>query len=187
MNAQFLATTPELNLSVPDKWASIDCVELNEALLNDRLKSLPVKNLVAYVEEFQQSLSRFHLNQLDSQQRLVLLDIYRRPLNALLFGGRLDSLLEGVIDLEQRNRCIETSQTIFCSLAMGYKIVVVETLKKEADLRLNQLALMAINRAAEQLSLCALFAYRFYLSVPAKVLRELHQIYSFCIHHSSVR
>lgn len=152
MSAQLFDKMPDLNLSVPDNWASIDCVELNEALLYEWQRNLPDNDIAAYVSEYRASLNRFHLNQIDPQQRMVLLDIYRQPLNKLIHGLDIDTFIKRITDDEQRDNTVQMMTELFRSLAMGYKIIVLEILKVKSDLRYNQLALMAINRTAEQLS-----------------------------------
>lgn len=177
MNKKLPDIMPELNLSIPADRGSMDSVELNERLLKQWIKRLPSDDIAAYVSEYLIALKRFNRNQLEMRQRLDLLDIYRIPLNKILFELEAKRLIKKNPDPIKRDQLISDLSDLMSELAIGYKIIVVDALAQDSNLKLNPIALLAINRAGEQLSYIALHAYKFYRSIPANVLNELHQLY----------
>ncbi len=172
---------PPLKLSIPENRGSINSVELNETLLQQWINRLPNNDLVAYVDEYLAALERFNLNRLEPRDRLVLLDIYRKPLNRLVMDLQISQFTNHIKQSVKRDKWLKDFSTLLSLLAEGYKIVVVESLEKESNLKLNQLALFAINRVGEQISYLILQAYKFYRSVPSKAINELHQLYALTL------
>ncbi len=173
---------PNLSLSVPTEQTSSGGVELNETLLLHWIKNLPKNDLPAYTQTYLEALKRFNRNMLDSKERLKLLDLYRKPLNSLLFSQTIQKLAETVIESKQRLQLINDLGELMNELAMGYKIIINDAGEHTANLKLNLLAQLAMNRACEQLSYMALHAYKFYQTVPARVFKELHQLYQLGLH-----
>jgi len=173
---------PNLNLSVPTERESSGGIELNENLLHHWVKQLPKNDLPAYTAIYLEALKRFNRNSLDSKERLVLLDLYRQPLNSLLFSLTIPKLAKVLSNSEQRLQVIRDLSELMDELAMGYKIIINDASEHSTNLKLNLIAQLAINRACEQLSYTALNAYKFYQAVPARVLKELHQLYQLGLH-----
>ena len=177
MIIKYTDNMPSLNLSIPIETAVSDSVELNETLLRQWIRRLPKHDVEQYLNEYITALKRFNGNKLGLEQRLSLLDIYREPINKLVFTYSQNKLHKYSSSIDQYNILISAIAEVLLELAVGYKIIVIESLKSNANLKLNNLALMAVNRAGEQLSYIALHAYKFYQTIPAKVLNELHQLY----------
>ena len=167
----------ELNLGIPSDQDSISSVELNPNLLRHWIKELPSNDLDEFIQLYSNALKRFNLNQLDIQQRLILLDLYREPLNKLLFQFSLEQLLKQIPELANRNKIIDALAKLMSDIAIGYKIAVVDSGEKNSNLKNNPIAQFAINRACQQLNYMVLHAYKFHLEVPARVFHELHQLY----------
>ncbi|OUR65601.1 hypothetical protein A9Q79_00995 [Methylophaga sp. 42_25_T18] len=173
---------PNLNLSVPADRESIAGIELNESLLHHWIRQLPKNDLLAYNEIYLEALKRFNRNTLDGKERLLLLDLYRKPLNSLLFSLTIPKLADTIADASQRLQVITDLTELMNELAMGYKIIINDTSEHSSNLKLNLIAQLAINRACEQLSYQALHAYKFYQTVPVRVFKELHQLYQLSLH-----
>ena len=173
---------PNLNLSVPTERESSGGIELNESLLFHWIKRLPKNDLPAYTAMYLEALKRFNRNSLDGKERLTLLDLYRKPLNSLLFSLTIPKLATMISDSNQRLQIIKDLSELMDELAMGYKIIINDASEHSTNLKLNLLAQLAINRACEQLSYSALNAYKFYQTVPARVFKELHQLYQLGLH-----
>ncbi len=180
MSFQYPDTMPPFSLNVP-KQTDMSGVELNESLLRHWIKRLPNNNLESFIELYLDALQRFNANQLDQKQRLRLLDIYRQPLNQLLFRLSPQKLTEYIPDAKRRNTAISNFSQLLSELATGYKIVIVEANKTHSNLKLAPIAQLAINRACEQLSYIVLHAYKFYRTPPARVLHDLHQLYQLTL------
>jgi len=168
---------PELNLGIPTERDSIGSVELNPDLLRHWIKELPKNNIGEFIQLYRNALKRFNLNQLDIQQRLTLLDLYRAPLNKLLFELTLDQLAKHIPELKNRNKIIDSLAELMSELAIGFKIAIMDSGKSNSHLKMNPLGLLAVNRAGEQLNYMALHAYKFHRAVPARIFHELHQLY----------
>ncbi len=171
---------PSLNLSIPVERDSNSSIELNESLLRHWLDKLPKNNLPQLIEIYSDALKRFNGNQVPLKNRLLLLDMYRGPLNQLLFTLTPAELRRQVRDSQQRRQIIDDLGELMNQLAIGYKMVIIEAGQVKANLDRNPLAHMAIYRTCEQLSYLALHSYKFYRNVPAKLFRECHQLYLLC-------
>jgi len=180
MSFQYPDTMPPLSLNVP-KQTETSGVELNESLLRHWIKRLPENNLAAFVSLYLDALQRFNTNQLDHKQRLRLLDIYRQPLNQLVFRLSREKLRGHLPDPKQRTALISNVTQLLSELATGYKIVIVEANKTQSNLKLAPIAQLAINRVCEQLSYIVLHAYKFYRTPPARVFHDLHQLYQLTL------
>lgn len=177
MSKKFFDNLPELNLGIAKNRVRTDCVELNEALIREWVKELPENDLERYCSIYLAALTRFNDNQLDAQQRLILLDCYSAPLVSLANKIAVSERNNTVGEAEKWNELVAAVSELLLVLAMGYKIVVADAISKERNLKLNSLALMAVNRTVEQLGYSVMFAYKFYQSPPQKVFNELHQLY----------
>ena len=171
---------PSLNLSIPAERETTSSIELNESLLRHWLDRLPKNNLPQLIEIYRDALQRFNSNQVPLKDRLLLLDMYRGPLNQLLFTLTPAVLRRQFRDSQQRRQIIEDLGELMNQLTVGYKMVIVEAGQVKANLERNPLGHMAIYRTCEQLSYLALHSYKFYRSVPARVFRECHQLYLLC-------
>jgi hypothetical protein len=172
-----------LNLSVPnEREGHRGGVELNQSLLHNWIKQLPKNDLAKYTNTYLTGLKAFNREIIHEKQRLVLLDIYRQPLNSLLFSLTIPKLLSTVPVPKTRLEIINNLTQLMAELAMGYKTVVMDADKHNASLKNNQLAQLAVSRASEQLSYMVLHAYKFYQTVPVRVFQELHMLYRLCVH-----
>lgn len=171
---------PPLNLSIPAERNGTSSIELNQSLLRHWLDKLPKNNLPQLLEIYHDALKRFNSNQVPLKDRLLLLDMYRGPLNQLLFNLTPAELRRQICDSQQRLQIIDDLGELMNQLAIGYKMVIVEAAQFKTNLDRNPLGHMAIYRTCEQLSYLALHSYKFYRSVPAKLFRECHQLYLLC-------
>lgn len=168
---------PSLSLSVPTGKSHYGSVELNEELLKAWLNRLPQQNPVEYTRRYIEALDLFNHNEVPPAQRLKLLDMYRAPFNTMMFELSLSKL--GQLDLtdEARMQLLNDISMVLEQLATGYKIIVIESGEQNSNLKLNAAGQMSIYRAIEQLSFLALHHYKFYLKLPSRLFRELHQLY----------
>ena len=165
MSFPFPDNMPELNLRIPSELGN-SSVELNGGLLQHWIKQLPKNDLESFIQLYLDALKRFNQNETEEQQRLTLLDLYREPLNKLLFILTPAKLAKLFPNLSDQNSIITDLADLMSELAIGYKIVIVKSEQKNSNLKLNVVALLAINRACEQLSYMALHAYKFYRALP---------------------
>lgn len=172
---------PALNLSVPTERESSDGIELNESLLQHWVRRLPKDDLEEYTNVYLGALKTFNREIIHEKQRLLLLEIYRKPLNSLLFSLSKTKLAASIPSPSNRLKVINALTELMHELAMGYKIVINDANDHGTNLKLNTVAQLAINRASEQLSYMALHAYKFYQTVPVRVFQELHQLYKLCL------
>lgn len=180
MTFQYPDTMPPLSLNVP-KQTGISGIELNESLLHHWIKQLPENNLESFIELYLVALQRFNTNQLDQKQRLRLLDIYRQPLNQLVFRLSPQKLRERIPAPNRRNAVISSLTQLMSELATGYKVVIVEANQTHSNLKLAPIAQLAINRACEQLSYIVLHAYKFYRTPLGRVFHDVHQLYQLTL------
>jgi len=171
-----------LNLSVPSDQESSGGIELNESLLHHWIKRLPKNDLAGYTDTYLGVLKTFNREIIHEKQRLALLEIYRQPLNSLLFSLTIPKLLTTIPASKTRLKIINNLTELMSELAMGYKIIIMDADKHSSSLKSHQLAQLAVNRASEQLSYMVLHAYKFYQAVPVCVFQELHMLYRLCAH-----
>lgn len=171
-----------LHLSVPSERESSGGIELNESLLHNWIKRLPKNDLGEYTDTYLDALQAFNREIIHEKQRLVLLEIYRQPLNSLLFSLTIPKLVATISDPKIRLKVINNLTELMAELAMGYKIVIMDADKHSSSLKNHQLAQLAVNRASEQLSYMILHAYKFYQTVPVRAFQELHMLYRLCVH-----
>ena len=131
----------------------------------------------SFIQIYSDALKRFNQNEAADQQRLILLDLYRKPINKLLFSLTPKKLAKLFPKLSDQNRIINDLAQLMSELAAGYKLIIVSTNQKSNNLKLNAVALLAINRACEQLNYMVLHAYKFYRDISTRTLNELHQLY----------
>jgi len=186
MSFQLPDNMPELNLRAPSERGKSSGIELNDSLLSHWIKRLPQHDLLAYTETYLETIKRFNRNAINHKLRLHMLDLYRQPLNSLLFSLTIPKLAASVASSKTRLQIITNLAELMDELAMGYKIVINDANDNSANLKLNIMAQLAINRASEQLSYMALHAYKFYQVVPIRVFKELHQLYQLALHANVV-
>jgi hypothetical protein len=171
-----------LKLSVPSERGSSGGIELNESLLHNWIKRLPKNDLAGYTDTYLDALKTFNREIIHEKQRLALLEIYRQPLNSLLFSLTIPKLVATIPAPKIRLKIINNLTELMSELAMGYKVVVMDADKHSSSLKNHKMAQLAVNRASEQLSYMALHAYKFYQTVPVRVFQELHMLYRLCVH-----
>lgn len=172
---------PDLNLSTPEKSGATSSVELNETLLGSWIKRLPEDDLEKYTELYLDALKGFNQTNNDEHQQSIMLDLFRKPLNDLLFSLTPLKLSKIYPDLDERNKIIAALAELMAELALGYNQLIIKSGKKIANLTRNPIAIFAVNRACEQLSYMALHAYKFNREVPSRVFNELHQLYQLAL------
>lgn len=168
---------PSLNLSVPADRHAVGNVELNEKLLHHWIRQLPANDPIEFSRRYLDALKRFNANDIPHVERMKLLDMYREPFNKVVLGLTPSKLQKLIKSTSQRLELISEMADVLNELAKGYKLVVVESDAQSDNLKLKPLVHMAIYRSVEQLSLLALHYYKFYRTLPEKLLRELHQLY----------
>jgi hypothetical protein len=171
-----------IHLSVPSERGSSEGIKLNESLLQNWIKRLPKNDLAKYTDTYLGAIKAFNREIIHEKQRLALLDIYRKPLNSLLFSLTIPKLVAEIPVPETRLKIINNLTELMSELAMGYKVIIMDADKHGSSLKNEQLGQLAINRASEQLSYMALHAYKFYQTVPMRVFQELHVLYRLCVH-----
>lgn len=171
------ANMPSLSLTVPTDRQAVGSIELNEELLHHWIRRLPSNNPIEFTSRYLDALKRCNSNDVGQVVRIKLLDIYRDPVNKVVFGLTIPKLQQLIKDPVTRLKLIEDMGEVLNELAKGYKIIVVEANQQGDNLKMKPLVHMAIYRAIEQLSLLALHYYKFYRTLPDRLFRELHQLY----------
>lgn len=168
-----------LNLSVPLQHDYTDpTVELDPARLKVWLSDLPIMNVAETVRLVSGALDALNEQKLDNEQRFGCLEAYRNTVLRLYETTDPLNIRQLSITRRQRHSTIDGAAHLFSSLANGYKLAVMQALGQD-----DALTGKAINRAVESLGCVLLDCFRYYRSVPGRLVAELHQLYRYARIH----
>lgn len=154
-------------------------VELKPKKVTQWLDELPVLNPMHSVNALLDAVTQLNEQQLDTKERLRLLELYRVSINTIFDSFDGDSVRRLPISVEQRGKVKEDIQRLCAELANGYKIIVKSQAQSNVSLGKDPRALLAVYRSMEQLARVLLQAYRIYAAVPMFVYLELYQLFHY--------
>lgn len=166
-----------LKLKVPEQTDKNSEVALSDTLLVHWLEALPDDNLNSKTILLLNSLINFNQAHIGAMERLHLLDIYRNTVNPLIVEFYSDHKSSKNVTQSVHQRLVNSIGQLTAELANGYKIIVSEEHDKGMKPDSDNLMLMAINRAGEQLSLSCRHAYKYYQTVPDGIFSALNEMY----------
>jgi hypothetical protein len=176
-----------LTLTVPDITDSpATNAETNASNLGRQLSQLPLLNPVESSHQLCRSLSALNQTELDSTQRLQLLELYRVPIKQMTqelqrqYIGR-------PLPLHERNKvAAEQTRQLQVEIAYGYKRIVLNASQphdSQSHQKLGTESLAtAIQRAIRYLTEVIVKSYQSYTFYPEGTWHEIHQLYTHSEH-----
>jgi hypothetical protein len=110
---------------------------------------------------------------------LQLLEVYRATVSDLLFTRDISAVKRDLYVTTENLRAIRSTNELIAQLAVAYQQIVLFYYQRGETPENNKTLLLAINRAAEQLSLQILHGYQYYRSSPVGAWQQLHQFYLY--------
>ncbi|CAK0771090.1 cyclic-di-GMP-binding protein [Gammaproteobacteria bacterium] len=153
-------------------------VELHERQVRKQINQLPLFNIsisIPYLVEVLQGISD---EPLVARARLQLLDLYREPINTL-FRALGTPILRKNSPLGGWEGSSSDPGKMFLACADGYKAIVLACCQAGNTPVTDDLLLLGLWRALEQLAQTLIHAYRYYRSLPSGVFAEVHQIFRY--------
>lgn len=173
---------PQLNLSAPlPRTFHNPLVELNENQIRKNLSQLPLLNInfsIPYLVEALQGLSD---EPLAPRARLQLLDLYRESINAL-FHSLGTTVVRKTLSTGGLAKTAFDPGRMFLVCAEGYKAIILACLVEPPSIIIDEVLLISLWRALEQLSHALVHAYRYYQSLPLGPFLETHHIFRYAIY-----
>lgn len=167
-----------LNLSVPAQHDYTDpTVELDPARLEAWLSDLPLMNVAETVRMVCSALDALNEQQLEAGMRFACLEIYRGTVLRLFETVEPLNLRQLSMSRSQRQDTIAGAARLFDSYAGGYKLIVMQLYQRARPGDDVVLFGRAVNRAVDALANMLHDCFRFYRTVPATLISELHQLY----------
>jgi len=141
------------------------------------LAALPQANAEDSMQQIQQALYVQNRTELDSGNRLILMELYQEPV--LNIAETLaQSYITSSFPLTRRQFDLAASVQHLCEeLANGYSIVANDLITHQATSKNKMEFALALQRATDTLSRVVLNACAIYCPYPEDVWRQLHQLY----------
>ncbi|MDH3670578.1 MAG: hypothetical protein OES46_05370 [Gammaproteobacteria bacterium] len=172
-----------LTLTAPDIVDSpATNAETNPSDLERRLSRLPLLNPVESSYQLCQSLSALNRTELDSTQRLQLLELYRVRIKQITHELQRQ-YIGRPLPLHERNKvAAEQTRQLQVEIAYGYKRIVLNSSQphdSQSHQKLGPESLAtAIQRAIRYLTEVIVKSYQNYTFYPEGTWREIHQLYT---------
>lgn len=148
--------------------------------LSSWLAKQPSQDKTTLINNLLDKLSVLNRSELPADSRLVLMEIYRQPVNNLVFSRDVDTIKLEMAKPDAFEANVSQLSLFLEELTFGYKQILMAAYQRGQRPQSDDLFLFAIIRAAEALSLLIIHAFRHYLSPPTGAVHELHQLYLYC-------
>ena len=146
-------------------------------------ETLPTMNVIETVNMLKQAINPFNELQINSADRLKLLEIYRKAFEEILYSYDELRLRSLPIAPEQRKAVAEDIMWLYLDLANGYKIIIKEAHATKASPKRNSGLLNSLYRAMELLLTAIVYARKAHATPPPLVLLEIKQLFLFAEFH----
>ncbi|QEY13989.1 hypothetical protein D0B88_18020 [Cellvibrio sp. KY-YJ-3] len=154
------------------------CRGAKEAQVKEWLQTLPLTQVQQVSAQLYQAVHEISRAEMNSEQRLAILELLRIPVHHTLNGLARKYLNQPLILPEAALKTATIAQAIQKHFLNGYLILVRQLcqkpgLKKEA----HDLQALVIARALTALGLLVLRSYQLYLPIASQVWSEVHALY----------
>jgi hypothetical protein len=174
-----VAELPALALYIPTE-SDAKLTTINDAkALSKWITTLPKDNDKVTIDALLEKLIPLNRVTMAAENRLALLELYREPVNDLIFNRDVETVKLEMSDPAVFKAKVKQLNTFLEELALGYKLVIMQAYQQGLRPRLNTPFLFAIIRATESISLLIIHAFRHYRTTPTGAVHELHQLYLY--------
>jgi hypothetical protein len=168
--------------SLPPSQTTAWVVETRPSEAETWLASLPLADSVQAAQQVYQALFTLNRMSLEANDRLVLMELYRKPVAAVA-SGLQPHFARLTLPLKPR---LKQLADFLCQLHMemanGYKHVLKAGLD-ESDPWENDAFLLAVERSIRYLGEVLLRSYQMYMPAPPGVWKEIHGFYRYTEQH----
>jgi hypothetical protein len=168
--------------TLPNPRVSAWVVETTPADTEAWLAALPLADAAGAAQQLYQALYTLNRMELDVDDRLRMMEMYRGPVSVVSNGLRAH-FRQIALPLRPRlKQLADFLRELQMELAYGYKHVL-ESARHEDDPWDNRAVLLMLARAISSLGDVLLYAYQVYRPVPAGVWHEIHGFYRYAEAH----
>lgn len=169
-------------LSLPSERVSAWVVETSPAETQAWLASLPLADSVQTAQQLYQALFTLNRMAIDSDDRLLLMELYRKPV-AAVSAGLQTHFARLALPLKPRlKQLADFLCQLHLEMAYGYKHVIRAGLAARKPYE-SEVFLFALERAIRYLGEVLLRSYQIYMPAPAGVWKEIHSFYRYAELH----
>lgn len=170
-------------LSLPAERVSAWVVETDPAETQAWLSTLPLTDSVQTAQQLYQALFTLNRMALDSDDRLLLMELYRKPV-AAVSAGLQTHFARLALPLKPRlKQLADFLCQLHMEMAYGYKHVVRAGLSARKPYE-SEVFLFAMERAIRYLGEVLLRSYQIYTPAPVGVWKEIHSYYRYTELHN---
>ena len=153
--------------------------------LADWIEALPKVNVGETSRQLYAAIQEVNRLQTDSETRFSLLEELRPSIHYVCKALGKHFLNQSIILPEKEGKIANLAQALQNHLAVGYKIVIIESLQVRSA-ESHSLRTKAIHRALSELSGNLLRCYQLYYPTPKGLWLELHQLYLLARHNETL-
>lgn len=166
-------------ISLPRKRATPWHAETNADYARAWLESLPLADSAESARELYQTLYTVNRQELNAQNRLELMELYRGPVKTVT--GPLESHVTRLpLPLAaNKRRLAEFIRSLHLEMASGYKCCLVDFVRSSVLWGKKASLTTCTERALWYLGEVLLKSYLVYMPYPAGVWREIHELYHY--------
>lgn len=169
-----------LNLKTPTQYEIDDPeVETRPAELKRWIDGLPYADTNTVIEEITKALNGLNKQKIPAQIRLTLLDIYNHPVNFVLKALEDDYLRPNRRATNRKDVRDNIARNLLNTLALGYKMAVIDALNQKKLWGQEKLVTLAIQRSIRSLSQLVIVHFLTYTEITSGIWNEIYQLYSY--------
>jgi hypothetical protein len=141
------------------------------------VESLPKVNVGESSRQLYSAIQELNRFKTDPKNRFLLLEELRNSIHYVCKSLGKHFLNQSIVLNEKESKVANLAQALQNHLAIGYKIVVLETLSQKTS-EAAKLRTIATHRALTELSGNLLRCFQLYFPTPPSLWQEIHQLYS---------
>ncbi|MFZ5756964.1 MAG: hypothetical protein ACOY3X_08685 [Pseudomonadota bacterium] len=149
----------------------------NPKKMQEWIDSLPMANVGESSRLLYQLIQELNRLRTDGRTRFALLECVRPALQHVERQLGKHYLGQSVVLPEKQRKVASLAQALLVHMAVGYKLVSIDTVRKAKDKEIGRIATVSIHRAITSMGEILLRCYQLYLPTPRFHWLELHQLY----------
>lgn len=178
--------TPIPILNLPSERVSAWVVETSPTETQAWLATLPLTDSVHGAQQIYQALFTLNRMHVDAEDRLLLMELYRKPV-AAVSAGLQPHFSRLTLPLKPRlKQLADFLCQLHLEIAYGYKHVIRAGLAERKPYE-SEVFLFALERAIRYLGEVLLRSYQMYMPAPAGLWKEIHSFYRYAEQHGKER
>ncbi|MDH3469249.1 MAG: hypothetical protein OES26_25765, partial [Gammaproteobacteria bacterium] len=169
-----------LSVSIPKlRGPRLRAAEVRPRRVEEWLESLPRADARECAQLLYQALYAQNRIALESNNRLVLMELYRQPVSFVVDSLQQAYRLTSFPLSERERELVDFVRQLLTELGNGYKIVANDLLREGRKKSHHSELVTSIQRAIHFLGRVLLNSYQAYVAAPSGVWREIHQLYTY--------